>query len=220
MTAITRLCPRAILLGQGRVLADGPAPEVTAAYLQSDLGTMAHRTWPNPALAPGDPVVRLRSVSVVAPDNSYSATVDIRRPVIIEMAYDVLRSGYAPMPNFHLFNEEGICVFVTGDTDPRWRRQPKPAGYYVSRVTIPGNFLSEGTLIVNAAISSVDPTTVHVHEREAVAFQVIDSIEGDSLRGDYGGVVPGVVRPRLDWRTSLQDEPAKAEPAPRGRIQT
>ena len=34
------------------------------------------------------------------------------------MVYDVLRSGYAPIPNFHLYNEEGICVFVTSDTDP------------------------------------------------------------------------------------------------------
>jgi lipopolysaccharide transport system ATP-binding protein len=86
-------------------------------------------------------------------------------------------------------------------------------GQYVSRVTVPGNFLSEGTLIVDAAISTMETTTVHAHEREAVAFQVIDSIDGDSMRGDYGGAMPGVVRPRLDWRTSLQEEPAlKAEP--------
>jgi lipopolysaccharide transport system ATP-binding protein len=201
MTAITRLCPRAILLDGGRVIADGPAADVTAAYLRSDLGTMARRTWPDPATAPGDQVARLRAVSVIADDGASRATVDIRRPVILEMIYDVLRSGYIPVPNFHLYNEEGICVFVTGDTDPAWRRQPKPVGQYVSRVTVPGNFLSEGTLIVDAAISSVDPTTVHVHERETVAFQVIDSTDGDSLRGDYGGAVPGVVRPHLQWQT-------------------
>ena len=213
MTAITRLCPRAILLDRGRVIADGPAAEITAAYLRSDLGTMAHRTWPDPAAAPGDRVARLRAVGVISDDGAYGAAVDIRRPVTLEMAYDVLESGYIPVPNFHLYNEEGICVFVVGDTDPAWRRRPKPVGHYVSRVTIPGNFLSEGTLIVDAAISTMDPTTVHAHEREAVAFQVIDSIDGDSVRGDYGGAVPGVVRPRLEWRTSLQEEPAaKAEP--------
>lgn len=203
MTAITRLCPRAILLDRGRVIADGPAAEVTAAYLRSDLGTMAHRTWPDAATAPGDSVVRLRSVGVISNDGAYGAATDIRRPVTLEMAYDVLQPGYIPVPNFHLYNEEGICVFVTGDTDPQWRRRQKPAGRYVSRVTIPGNFLSEGTLVVDAAISTIDPTTVHAHEREAVAFQVIDSIDGDSVRGDYGGAVPGVVRPRLEWRTSL-----------------
>ena len=214
MTAITRLCPRAILLDHGRVIADGPAGEVTAAYLRSDLGTMAHRVWPEPATAPGDRVVRLRSVSVIADDGAPRETMDIRRPVILEMAYEVLRPGYTLIPNFHLFNEEGICVFVTADSDPDWQRRTKSAGRYVSRVTVPGNFLSEGTLVVDAAISTMDPATVHVHEREAVAFQVIDSIDGDSMRGEFGGTVPGVVRPRLDWHTAAVSEPSTATEKP------
>ena len=152
-------------------------------------------------------MVRLRSVSVIADDGVPRATVDIRRQVVLEMAYDVLQPGYVPIPNFHLYNEEGVCVFVTGDTDPEWRRRPKPVSRYVSRVTIPGNFLSEGTLIVDAAISTVDPVTVHAHERETVAFQVIDSLDGDSLRGDYGGAIPGVVRPHLQWQTVVEAEP-------------
>jgi lipopolysaccharide transport system ATP-binding protein len=216
MTAITRLCPRAILLDRGRVIADGPASEVTAAYLRSDLGTMAHRSWPDRATAPGDRVVRLRSVSVIAADGTTSEAIDIRRPVTIEMAYDVLQAGFIPVPNFHLYNEEGICVFVVADTDPAWRRRPKPVGHYVSRVIIPGDFLSEGTLILDAAISTLDPVTVHAHEREAVAFNVFDSIGGDSVRGDYGGAVPGVVRPRLEWRTSLQEETALQAEPPQG----
>jgi lipopolysaccharide transport system ATP-binding protein len=73
-------------------------------------------------------------------------------------------------------------------------------------VRIPGNFLSEGLLIVDAAISTMDPVTVHVHEREAIAFQVVDSIDGNSARGEYGGTFPGVVRPRLDWRTVAEEE--------------
>jgi lipopolysaccharide transport system ATP-binding protein len=42
---------------------------------------------------------------------------------------------------------------------------------------------------------------VHVHEREAVAFQVVDSLDGDSARGDYAGPMPGVVRPMVPWLT-------------------
>jgi homopolymeric O-antigen transport system ATP-binding protein len=206
MTAITRLCPRAILLDRGRVIADGPAAEVTAVYLRSDLGTMAHRTWPDPATAPGDRVVRLRSVNVLADDGTTSATADIRRPVTLEMSYDVLQPDYIPAPNFRLYNEEGVCVFITFDTNPEWRWRTKSVGRYLSRVTIPGNFLSEGTLIVDAAISTMDPATVHALEREAVAFQVIDSIEGDSTRGDYGGTVPGIVRPLLPWQTVEIDD--------------
>ena len=79
---------------------------------------------------------------------------------------------------------------------------------------MPGNFLSEGTLVVDAAISTMDPVTVHAHEREAVAFQVIDSIDGDSMRGDYGGSIPGVVRPQLDWQTIVENKPSAAVGGP------
>ena len=209
MTAITRLCRRAICLEQGRIAADGPAPEVAARYLRSDLGTIAERAWAEPSAAPGDQVARLRSVNVIAHDNACNASIDIRRPVVLEMTYDVLQAGHRVISGFHLFNEEGICVFVTLDTDPQWRGQPKPAGRYRSRVTIPPNFLSEGTFTVDAALGGLHPTpTVHVHEREVLAFQVIDSMDGDSVRGDYGGEMPGVVRPWLQWRTDLQDEAA------------
>src|SRR5207237_4395560 len=70
MTAITRLCRRAICLEQGRIAADGPAPEVAARYLRSDLGTIAERAWAEPSAAPGDQVARLRSVNVIAHDNA------------------------------------------------------------------------------------------------------------------------------------------------------
>jgi lipopolysaccharide transport system ATP-binding protein len=66
--------------------------------------------------------------------------------------------------------------------------------------------MAEGTFVVDAAISTVsstNPVTIHAWERDAVAFQVVDAIEGDSVRGNYGGTVPGVVRPLLKWTTEL-----------------
>ena len=168
---------------------------------------VAHRTWPDPATAPGDRVVRFRSVSVIAHDGVSRAAVDIRYPAVLEMVYDELQPDHVPVPNLQLYNEESICVFINGDTDPEWHRQSKQVGRHVSRVTMPGNFLSEGTLILDAAISTLDPVTVHVYEPEAIAFQVIDGIDGDSLRSDYGAAVPGVVRPHLQWRTVTETGP-------------
>jgi len=40
---------------------------------------------------------------------------------------------------------------------------------------------------------------MHFFEFDAVAFQVVDSLDGDSARGDFGGSIPGVVRPLLKW---------------------
>ena len=52
----------------------------------------------------------------------------------------------------------------------------------------------------------------HFYERDAVAFQIVDSLDGDSARGDYAGPLPGVVRPMLEWTTRVVSE-AGALPA-------
>ena len=82
MPAITRLCERAILLDGGRVLQDGPSHRVVSTYLNSEVGTMAVREWPDPATAPGGEVARLRSVRVRTEDGQITDVVDIRRPAV------------------------------------------------------------------------------------------------------------------------------------------
>ncbi|MCA1817675.1 MAG: ABC transporter ATP-binding protein [Acidobacteria bacterium] len=204
MNAVTRLCPRAILLDRGKVLRDGAAHEVVSAYLGTDHGASAARAWDDPALAPGNEVARLRAVRVRDEQGRVSPAVDIRRPVGLEIEFEVTEPGHALAPNFHVFNERGVNVFVTNDLDPEWRGRPRPAGIYTSTAWIPGNFLAEGTLIVGAAVSTLDPTRVHFFERDAVAFHVVDSLDGDSARGGYAGPYPGVVRPALRWTTRFE----------------
>jgi lipopolysaccharide transport system ATP-binding protein len=207
MPAITRLCPRTLLLDAGGVAADGPSHQVVSAYLSSGVGTTAARTWPDSESAPGNSVARLRSVRVVSENGRVCDAADIRKSVGIEMTFDVLEEGWSLFPSYDVYNEEGLCVFGTMDQDPRWRGRTRPRGRYTSTAWIPGNLLAEGTLLVNAVLLTVHPTVEHFRERQAVAFQVVDSSEGDSARGDYAGSWPGVVRPLLEWKTRF--EPAE-----------
>ena len=46
----------------------------------------------------------------------------------------------------------------------------------------------------------LDSMIVHFYERDAVAFQVTDTLDGDSARGKYAGHLPGIVRPLLRWQ--------------------
>ena len=209
MSAITRLCHRAILLDGGRVVADGSAHQVVGAYLRAGTGTMAAREWAEDS--PGNEITRLRAVRVRTEDGRIPEAIDIRQPVGIEIEFDVLQPGSVLVPNYHFFNEEGVCAFVASDQDPEWRRRPRPVGSYVSTAWIPGNFLSEGSISVGAAVSTMDPTIVHFYEPDVVAFQIVDNLEGNSARGDYAGAVPGVVRPLLQWTTRYKPsgEPTK-----------
>jgi lipopolysaccharide transport system ATP-binding protein len=201
MPAISRLCERAILMGQGRVVHDGPVHEVISTYLNSGLGTSAVREWPILQQAPGGEVVRLRAVRVLDEDGDAADTVDIRRPCRIEMEYDVLKSGYVLLPHFYVANDEGVCAFGAQDLDPEWRAQKRPAGHYVSTAWIPGNMLAEGMLFVDASMNTLEPFIFQYQSRSAVAFLVTDSLEGDSARGDWTGHMPGVMRPMLKWTT-------------------
>jgi len=200
--AITRLCRRAIWLDAGRVVDDGPAHRVAAAYLGSGLGTRAAREWPDLVAAPGDEVVRLGAVRVRAEGGEITDVLDIRKSMSVEVEYEVFERGWVLAPNLHFLNDEGAYVFVTADFhDPAWRRKRRTPGRYVSTVEIRGNLFSEGGILVGAAITSFNPDVVHLYERDAVSFQVVDSLDGDSARGDYAGPMPGVVRPLLPWTT-------------------
>jgi lipopolysaccharide transport system ATP-binding protein len=201
MSSVTRLCERTILLDDGSVACDGRSQEVVSVYLQSGVGASAQRQWDNIEKAPGNDVVRLRAVRVRTETGEVTDTIDIRRPIGIEMEFDVLKPGCFLVPNLHFVNEEGVYLFAASDHDPKWHRRPRPSGRFVSTAWIPGNFLSEGTLTVGAAVSTMDPVVIHFFERDAIAFHVVDSLDGDSARGDYAGPFPGVVRPLLKWTT-------------------
>ena len=203
LAAITRLCERAVLLDSGQVLMDGPAHQVAGAYLNFGLGTMACQEWTDPATAPGNDIVRMCAVRVRTEDGEVTDAIDIRKPVGIEMEYEVLKPDHVLAPYFEFHNESGIA-FGTLDHDPEWRRRPRPVGRFVSTAWVPGNFLTEGTLLVDAWLGNSDPHIPYAWLRDVVAFQVIDSLDGDSARGDYAGALPGAVRPLLKWSTDYR----------------
>jgi len=203
MPAVCRLCNRTILLEGGRLIEDGSSEQVVSSYLNSDLGTSAAREWFDPTTAPTGEIARLHAVRVRSDDGRIGDSIDIRRSLTVEMEYEVFKGGSVLLPVFAFDNKDGLRVFVTVDQDPTWRRRPRPEGSYVSTVHIPGNLLAEGILFVTCTLLTLNPDSVQFMERIAVAFQVIDSLEGDSARGDYARNIPGVVRPMLKWTTQF-----------------
>ena len=201
LPSVLRLCERAILLDQGRLITAGETHEVVRAYLESDLGRSSERQWEDPSTAPGDAVVRLRSVRVLQAHGGRADEVDIREPIDIEVEY--WTSGQAkprPAVNLILFNSEGVCLFATSEfSSDGWKEMPREPGIVHSRCRIPGNFLAEGRVTVNVNVATYNPNHDHASEADAVAFQVVDRSIGDGVRGEHAGEWPGVMRPMLAW---------------------
>jgi lipopolysaccharide transport system ATP-binding protein len=204
MAAIGRLCERVLLLEGGRLVGDGAAADVVSRYLTGGVGTTAVREWPDPVTAPGDSVSRLCAIRVRDADGRIADVLDIRKPVYIELEYDLLEHDRALMNWVELLNEDGVVAFSACDTDPRWHLEPRARGRYMTTAEIPGNLLAEGSFSVTAGQVSLRPRISQFKQHDVVSFKVIDNIEGDSARGDYAGPFSGVVRPRLTWTTSLQ----------------
>lgn len=67
---------------------------------------------------------------------------------------------------------------------------------------IPGDYLAKDNMLVHASIVLRFPAAaIHIDECNVVAFQVIDSQQEKTARGDRTGHIPCVVRPLLNWTT-------------------
>ena len=199
LPAVAQLCDRAIWIDGGRLVGDGKAAEVIANYLHQTHSSGTERTWPAES-APGNDLARIRAIRVLAHDGMPPGVVDVRRPVGVEIEFDVLRRGKPLFPKIKVLDQEGAIAFNAMDTDERWL-QPSEPGTYVATAWIPGNLLNEGSAIVEAAICSIDFPKLEHHAAvyEAVSFEVLDPGEGDSARGQFSGQWRGVVRPLLEW---------------------
>jgi homopolymeric O-antigen transport system ATP-binding protein len=201
MQAVAQLCDRALWLDRGCVERVGPASAVVAEYLQAGYGAGSRRDWPDLAAAPGNELVRLRSVRVVQEDDERAA-VDVRKPVGIEICFDILQYGLPIFPKIKVYDSRGDVAFNAMDTSARWL-EISPPGEYVTTAWIPANYLNEGltTVDVTIAVLSAPKLSPQASARSAVAFHVQDPGEGDSARGLFTGQWQGVVRPLLDWTT-------------------
>jgi lipopolysaccharide transport system ATP-binding protein len=202
MQAVAQLCDRVLLLEKGRVVREGPSPDVVAYYLQNAAGAASEKIWPDLETAPGNDLVRLRSARVVDEDGEVVGAVDVRRPVGIEIGFMVLRDGQPVFPKIKVYDGRGDVAFNALDTSERWQESSEP-GEYVATAWIPGNLLNEGLVTVDVGVVSLGLLKLlpHAGAVPAVSFHVHDPGDGDSARGDFAGQLRGVIRPLLDWTT-------------------
>jgi lipopolysaccharide transport system ATP-binding protein len=199
LPTIAQLCDRAIQIDSGRVVAEGDPTDVIAGYLHETHSAGTERVW-DEQTAPGNDTAKIYAVRALTHDGMPPGVVDVRRPVGIELEFEVLRGEKPVVPKIKVLDKEGAVAFNAIDTDERWH-SPTPPGRYVATAWIPGNFLNEGAVVVEVAICSISFPKLEHHAAvyEAVSFEVLDPGDGDSARGNFSGQWRGVVRPMLDW---------------------
>ena len=198
MQTVTSLCNRCILLEKGHIKRQGPPSEVIVDYLGGDQRRSGRVEFGDLGKRVGDEYVELLYGEVLDTYGQASVEIGIRHTASVQMGFRVLKtSSISYIPNFHFVVPGGIYAFVSS---PQNYCELQP-GDYVANCEIPGDFLNEGTYFVGLAMSSYHPgLTIHFFEPSAIVFNVKDSMDGSVGReGSYVNVMPGVVRPRLNW---------------------
>ncbi len=207
MAAITTLCTKGVLLNQGSVVTVGNMNDVVAKYLELGRDSDFERVWPEFSDAPGDDDIRIAAVRVVS-EGEAKSDIAIDKEITIEIEYWNRKPGAKISTSIHVFDRLGVGVLASANMaaavlkDDGWCGRPYPEGKYLSRCTIPGNFLNEGLYSINAIVLT-DIMNTHACVDEAVSFTVQET--GD-MRKEYSGHWLGVVRPKLDWQTVVREK--------------
>ena len=206
MAVVNNLCNRAILLDAGRVAAVGSVSEITLHYLTSNDATTGQASWPDPASAPGNDIVRLHSVSVLQTGISGpTSDVDIAGDVHVEIQYWNLRPGESLYAAIWLRDSNGTFVLSSVSshymslTADAWDKRPRPTGLFRSVCVLPRNFLNDSIYSVTVILGR-GTTDTQITQENVVSFEVHDSGE---MRKEFYGNWLGTVRPKLAWSTEL-----------------
>ncbi len=218
MGAISTLCSRAILLEQGRLIADGPTQEVVGTYISRGMDLSGIVEWSDPDTAPGSDSARFRAVRVTQ-NGEATSDVEIDREVSVEIDFWNLDEGASLSAAVHLIDRTGVTVFAANNApsasleDDGWAMRPHPVGLYRTVCTVPGNFLNDGLYKITPLVIR-DGSRTAARVDEAVSFTVHDT---GAMRKEYTGPWIGSIRPRLAWETEQLTDTVEAglvEPEP------
>ena len=202
LVAVQNLCKRVIWLNEGRIREQGPTREVVSSYLAAASSSVAmERIWNDPATAPGNEKVRIRSVRARTTDGSASDVITVQTPFVLEFEYWNLEPDAHLNLSLHLYNQQGVTVLNSIPMDePDWHGRAFPVGLFRSACHIPGNLLNDGLHRV-ALLVVKDQGTIILSLDDALVFSVRDV----ERRGDWHGKWEGAVRPNLVWSTEYID---------------
>jgi lipopolysaccharide transport system ATP-binding protein len=196
LQAVRQFCPHALWLSGGLVAAEGLAGDVIEKYLHAfqQTGGLAE-TNDFISKFPADPVFRMDRVGV---RQGGERTLDVvgGKPIDIEVAYELTDETSGFHIFFQLWDPEGNLLFESVDNGDRLTLPVTSAGRYVSRATIPADFLSpiQYELRIGAGIHEVRNCIP-----EMVRMPLTVVAVGMVNRAYPGYVSSGKLAPLIDW---------------------
>ncbi|MFA1772576.1 ABC transporter ATP-binding protein [Rufibacter glacialis] len=195
MQAVSNLCDHALWLQKGRLMETGPASTVINNYIKGIRKFQLHHTWDNMVEAPGNEIIRFKSVRLIPQFNDLDSPLDIRVPLTVKFQFWNLGGEQNLSVGLHLFSYGGDCIF-----DIPSPSVPCQKGLVEGECTIPGNFLNDGSYYMSLIV--VKDTSVNLfYYEECLSFEI------DDYRGDikWFGKWMGAVRPTFPFHIGQKE---------------
>jgi lipopolysaccharide transport system ATP-binding protein len=209
MSAILHLTEEAIVLDKGHVVHRAATAEAVDFYMSSGLAQIGERMWASDEVpaeaAPFRPLamrLKNRAGQIVETIRSTEA-VSIEVEYVLDAPISGLRVG------LYLQTARGEYVWTSFDTDDLEQFENYPvrqAGHYISRCTIPADFLNEGRYILGVNASAFRVRR-YFQEEQALSFTV-DTTNAPGSQWPEARLGP--VRPRLAWQIQAEEQAGEA----------
>jgi lipopolysaccharide transport system ATP-binding protein len=203
MASISTLCSRAVFLERGHLVADGSVPPVIKKYLEAAESGTARVSWDDFSEAPGNGRIRITDIEIRA-NQETASEVKTSDVVTISIGFRVLVSLVKVSPYLLLLDEMGVEVLCAVDL-PSAIAEPDPIilstfapGQYRTECFLPADLLNERRYYVKVGFNT-NLTDHEFRTEELISFLAVKS---DAMRSEYHGEWPGLIRPRLRWRTA------------------
>ncbi len=198
MSAIMRLTDQTLVLEKGKVAMQAPTADAVDYYLSQGFSQEGQREWKEDELeknpAPFHPI-RIR---VLSNTGLVSDTIRSTEPAYIEFEYQIDEDICGLRVGLYIISTRGEFILTSFDVDDHENYEKfsiRKAGKYISRCTIPADFLNEGRFVigVNASIFKI---RTYFHDEQALVFNV----NGTGAPGtQWPEPRTGMIRPRLYW---------------------
>jgi lipopolysaccharide transport system ATP-binding protein len=203
MSAIGRLCPISICLDRGRIVHSGDTRSVIARYLASGDDTTS-REWPELDSAPGDELIRVRSVRLLGSDSQPLGVLHQDDPFVVALEYQVLKPMMNANVGFELKADDGAVVFSSFDADnPEWSGRGREPGLYATECVIPAHLLNEGAYHLSL-LAGVPFFKLCLRLEDVLTINVAPPVTDVGPSGRMGARRTGVVAPALAWQVTFQ----------------
>jgi lipopolysaccharide transport system ATP-binding protein len=194
MGAITRLCPRSILLSQGVAEFDGESEIAVKKYLNTSSSNSSRRIlFDDKAGLP----IWFQEVAITSPQKTETEPLDIADPLFVEIRFQVRQNIKGSNLAFAL-KRDGIIIFRSWDIDIDYDNfKLRHSGNYLAQLALPYNLLVPGMYSIDVAAGQPG-AGAFVQHNDCLVFELENGFHDASHSGYSRG---GLLILPIKWKT-------------------